>query len=108
MAKMTVSQARAQMREAIEKVKAGEEVEITQNGEVVAVWVHPSKRRPIVRTPSTMAAQRLHRELERSREAKPPISSPAVRAEHAEELVRQVRADRESASLASRCFRSTV
>lgn len=83
------------MRQAIEKVKAGEEVEITQNGEVVAVWVHPSRRRPMVRTPSTVAAERLHEELERSRRTKPPLASPGISAERAEELIREIRADRD-------------
>lgn len=95
MERMTVSQARAQMREAIEKVKAGEEIEITQNGEVVAVWVHPSRRRPMVRTPSTVAAEKLHEALERARRERRPLATPGLSAERAEELVRQIRAERD-------------
>lgn len=83
------------MREAIEKVKAGEEVEITQNGEVVAVWVHPSRRRPMVRTPSTVAAERLHEELESLRKERRPLATPGISAQRAQELVDAIRAERD-------------
>lgn len=84
------------MRQAIEKVKAGEEVEITQNGEVVAVWVHPSRRRPMVRTPSTVAAERLHEELERLRREKPPLDeATGLSVERTQELVDAIRAQRD-------------
>jgi antitoxin (DNA-binding transcriptional repressor) of toxin-antitoxin stability system len=96
MTRMTVTQARAKMREAIDKVKAGEEVEITQNGEVVAVWVHPSKLRPGIRTPSTVMADRLHAELERARE-RPATDSPGMSAERARELVDRIRTERDEA-----------
>lgn len=95
MARLTVTEARAQMREAIEKVKAGEEVEITQNGEVVAVWVHPSTRRPVVRTPATVAAARLHDELERARKSPLPTIKAGLNVERAEAWVREIRADRD-------------
>jgi antitoxin (DNA-binding transcriptional repressor) of toxin-antitoxin stability system len=97
MVRMTVSQARAQMKEALEKVKGGEEVEITQNGEVVAVWVHPSKRRPVVRTPGTRLAGRLHEELDRGRQERPKVSSSAMTVQRAEELIEQIRSARDEA-----------
>lgn len=92
---MNVTRARAQMKEVLEKVKSGEEVEITQNGEVVAVWVHPSKRRPVVRTANTIAAERLREELERSRKARPPLATPGMSVDRAEELIRSNRSDRD-------------
>lgn len=93
--RMTVSQARAQMREALDKVKAGEEVEITQNGEVVAVWVHPSTRKPIVRTANTLTAERLHETLERTRRERPLVATPGISAKRAEELVEALRDERD-------------
>jgi prevent-host-death family protein len=95
MAKVTVSQLRAHMREALERVGRGEELEVTQHGQVVAVLVHPAKRRPIVRTPSTIAAKKLHEELERLRRNPPPLPSPGISREFAEELIVEIRADRD-------------
>jgi len=81
------------MREALERVKQGEEIEITQNGEVVAVWLHPEKVRRRIRTPNTVAAQKLLEDLERGREN--PERGEGLSAERAEALVRALRAERD-------------
>lgn len=82
------------MREALERVKRGEEIQLTQNGEVVAVWLHPSKLRQRVRTPHTLAAERLREQLEQDRR-NPPQRGDGITAERAEEMIRDVRAERE-------------
>lgn len=92
---MTVTQARANMREALERVKAGEEIEITQNGEVVAVWLHPSKRRPMVRTANTMAAEAFLEDFRKLQENPPPLAEPGISLERAEELIREIRQERD-------------
>lgn len=84
------------MREALERVKKGEEIQLTQNGEVVAVWLHPSSLKLRVRSPNTVAAEALAEELASLRKARPPLATPGIGEERAEELIRQIRADRDS------------
>lgn len=95
MAKVTVSQLRAHLREALERVGRGEELEITQHGQVVAVMVHPDKQRPMVRTPSTIAAGRLLAEFRELQENPPPLARPGIGVERAEELIRELREERD-------------
>jgi prevent-host-death family protein len=89
---MTVTEARARMREALERVKAGEEVELSQNGQVIAVLVHPDKLRPRVRTANTVAAEALLHSLERTRNQRVTAS---LSAESAQDLVSEVRRQRD-------------
>jgi antitoxin (DNA-binding transcriptional repressor) of toxin-antitoxin stability system len=95
MATMTVTEARAKMREAIERVKRGEEIEITQNGEVVAVWLHPSKLHYRVRTPAVIEAEEMLEEFERLRRERTPIADPGISAEEVEERTRELREERD-------------
>ena len=64
---MTVTEARARMREALEHVKEGHEVELSQNGQVIAVIVHPSKLHSRLRTANTLAAGVLLENLKRAK-----------------------------------------
>lgn len=96
MTTITVSEARARLREVLERVKRGEEVHITQNGEVVAALIRPSQWRPRVRTPAIIAAEKLGEELDRARANPVPLNQlPELSAERAEELVRSIRAGRD-------------
>ena len=99
MATMTVSEARARMREALERVKRGEELEITQNGEVVAVWLHPSKLRYRVRTPAVQLSVQLAEELRAARRSPFKLETEPTKSENAldeaEAHIREIRADRD-------------
>lgn len=95
MANTTVSDLRSNLKTVLEHVKRGEEVGITQNGEVVAVILHPSKLQQRVRTPNTVAAEKLLRDfIEMQRN--PPDFGEGISSERAEELVRDIRAERDS------------
>ena len=96
---MTVTEARARMREALEHVKEGYEVELSQNGQVIAVIVHPSKLHSRVRTNNTLAAGVL---LENLKHAKAQNASPERRtikpvlsAERGADLEQDVRQQRD-------------
>lgn len=95
MTTLTVTEVRAHLKDVIERVKRGEEVHITQNGEVVAVWLHPTRVRQRVRTPHTVAADELAEELEALRRARPRLPEPGLSAAYAEALVGEIRADRD-------------
>ena len=93
---VTVTEMRANLRAIIERVKDGQEIKITQNGEVVAALLHPEKLRRRLRTPSTIAAEKLQARLEKLRDDHPPLSRGGLEPTRAEELVRQLREDRDS------------
>lgn len=95
MATITVSEARTKMRDVLERVKQGEEIEITQNGEVVAVWLHPSKLRYRVRTPAVTEAEKMLAEFERLQRERPPLATPGITEEQAEQRVRELREERD-------------
>jgi prevent-host-death family protein len=99
---MTVTEARARMREVLEHVKEGFDVELSQNGQVIAVIVHPSKLHSRVRTTNTVAAGVLLENLKRSkalnagteRRTIKPVLSP----ERGADLEQDVRQQREGPS----------
>ena len=96
---MTVTEARARLRQALEHVKDGQEVELSQNGQVIAVIVHPSKLHSRVRTSNTLASGVL---LENLKHAKAQNASPERRtikpvlsAERGADLEQDVRQQRD-------------
>jgi prevent-host-death family protein len=54
---MTVTEARANFRQVIERVKGGEEIPLSQNGEVVAVLIHPKRLSSRIVSSNMIAAQ---------------------------------------------------
>lgn len=94
MAIMTVSEARASLPELLTRVEAGEEVTITRHGRAVAVVVRPDVLRPRAAVVIEEAA-RLHEMLTAAGETELSVS-PGLTPERAEELVREIRADRDS------------
>ena len=91
---MNVSEARSSMRETLQRVKDGEEIELTQNGEVVAVWIHPSKLRTRIRTENTIAAEKLLASL--NSPAAQDLPEPVLSAEEADKWVGEIRHDRDA------------
>jgi prevent-host-death family protein len=94
MLNVTVTEARARLREVLEHVKAGEEVEFSQNGQVVAVLVHPSKLRRPIRTPNTLASEQLMANFNRLKQEK--STSPAsLKPGRSDELAQELRLERD-------------
>ena len=91
MLSVSVTEARARMREVLAYVKAGNDVEFSQNGQVVAVLVHPSKLRRVVKTANTQAAEGLLNLLHQAQH-KP---RPSLKPNRAEQLVQELRAERD-------------
>jgi len=97
MTTMTVSQARASLPAVLDRVLAGEEVTITRHGEPVAVVVHPDVVRSRRTERAYADAARLHALLERAgRNPQDRPSRPGMSIERAEELVAEIRADRDA------------
>jgi prevent-host-death family protein len=59
MPRLTVTEARTRWRETLELVQAGEDIELTQRGQVVAVIVPASTSRSRIQTANTVAVDAL-------------------------------------------------
>ncbi|AFZ67470.1 type II toxin-antitoxin system Phd/YefM family antitoxin [Deinococcus peraridilitoris] len=94
MTQLTASEVRTHLRQVLERVQQGEEIEITQNGRVVATLVHPERLHRRVHTPNTAAAQQLLAGLRADREGVPPPDTTSLSADYAEELVQDIRRQR--------------
>lgn len=95
MTTMTVSEARAALPQILDRVAGGEEITITRHGRAVAVVVRPdimwSRRAHAALTD----AERLHEMLTEAA-ASPLPDGPGLTAEYAEELIREIRAERDA------------
>ena len=94
MTTMTVSEARAALPELLTRVEEGEEVTITRHGKAVAVLVRPDALRVRARA-ALQDAERIH-ELLATAAATPLPLRPGLTAERAEQLISEIRADRDS------------
>jgi len=90
---MSVSEARAAMLELLRRVGDGEDVTITRHGRPVAVVVRPDRLGVRRSSAALDEAHRLHKLLAAA--GKQPRGG-TISSERAEELVRHVRADRDS------------
>jgi antitoxin (DNA-binding transcriptional repressor) of toxin-antitoxin stability system len=96
MATMTVSEARAALPEVLDRVAEGEEITITRHGRPVAVVVRPDIMWSRSRAGAMLAeADRIH-ELLSEAAAAPLPEGPGLTAERAEELIAEIRADRDA------------
>ena len=100
---MTVTEARARLREALEHVKEGQEVELSQNGQVIAVIVHPSKLHSRVRTTNTLAADAFLENLKRAKAENAGTQrrtiKPVLSAERGADLEQDLRQQRDGPSV---------
>lgn len=88
-----MSEARARLPEILDRVEAGEEIMITRHGRPAAVLLRPDNVR-IRRGESTIdRAREIGRMLEEARHL--PLLPPTMTVERAEELVAEIRADRD-------------
>lgn len=92
MSAVSVSLARRTLAAQLDRVEAGEEVEITRYGRVVTVLVHPNVLK-VRRTSSVWsAADRIGDMLERAKNE--PLKPPSLSEQYADELIESARADR--------------
>lgn len=91
---MTISEARASFREAVDRVLAGDEITITRHGEVVAVIVRPDALRARRAEQAFREASRLEELLATAAQA-PLARASGTTSQRVEELVADVRADRD-------------
>lgn len=68
MTQLNITDLRTHLRKAIEQVRAGEDIEIVQNGVVVAALVSPERLRPRIVTPNTRRAEALIKEMQAHRQ----------------------------------------
>jgi len=92
---VTVSEARAILPALLDRVAAGEEVTITRHGKPVAVVVRPDALRARRADQALAGAQEVRELLERARRT-PLAAEGSISPEWGEELVREVRAGRDS------------
>jgi antitoxin (DNA-binding transcriptional repressor) of toxin-antitoxin stability system len=93
MDELTVSEARARLPEILDRVEKGEEITITRHGRPAAVLLRPDSVR-IRRGESTIdRAREIGRMLEEARDQ--PLLPPTMSVERAEELIAEIRADRD-------------
>lgn len=81
MTQLNVTDLRTHLRKAIEQVKAGDDIEIVQNGVVVAALVSPERLRPRIVTPNTRAAEMLATQMRQRRAALLESGAPPARLE---------------------------
>jgi len=95
MTTISVTEARASLPDIIDRVAAGDEVTITRHGQPVAVILRPDAVRARRSSPVFEQAAELHEALKRARhEPIPPRGVISV--ERAEELIKEIRAGRDS------------
>jgi prevent-host-death family protein len=87
-----VTDARAILPELIARVLDGEEITLTRHGNDVAVLISPTALRHRRNSDVFEAAERLRQRLEAAKDA--PLAPPTMSRRRAEQLVRELRADR--------------
>ncbi|MGL5864985.1 MAG: type II toxin-antitoxin system Phd/YefM family antitoxin [Dermatophilaceae bacterium] len=79
MTTMAVSEMRRRLREAVDLARAGEDVNLTVHGEVVAVLTHPEALRSRRRTPAVDQAGDVVARLHRARDVTGPVRTGIAR-----------------------------
>lgn len=91
---ISASEARQTLPAQLDRVEAGEEVQITRHGRVVAVLVRPEVLRTRRAREAWVEADRIGELLERARHE--PLKRAAGPPGWADELVAEIRADRDA------------
>ncbi|MBL8775774.1 MAG: type II toxin-antitoxin system Phd/YefM family antitoxin [Acidimicrobiales bacterium] len=92
---MSVSEASASLAAILDRVVEGDEITITRNGRAVAVVIRPDRLRFRRGAPALEEAERLRERMEDARR-RPLSSTNGLAPGRAEELVAQIRADRDA------------
>ena len=91
----SVSDARAALADIVDRVQQGEEVTITRHGAPVAVIVRPDRLRHRRIDELLAEAAEIHEWVESARHLDPD-ALPGLTADEAEDLIAEIRADRDS------------
>lgn len=94
MGTVNATEARASLPELLDRVGEGEEITITRHGRPVAVLVPPSLLRSRRLEDLDARVRRLDELMEKGRHR--TLSGPGISPERAEQLVRELRADRDA------------
>jgi prevent-host-death family protein len=92
---LTVSEARASLADLVDRVIDGDEVTLTRHGVPVAVLVQPSALR-VRRADGALEAAATLRDRRAKARSAGLRTNPTLSAERAEELIAQIRADRDA------------
>ena len=92
---MSASEARAALPELLNRVEDGEEVTITRHGRAVAVLVRPDALRSRRAEAALDDAARIH-DLLAEAAATAPLGGTGLTKQRAEELIAEIRADRDA------------
>jgi prevent-host-death family protein len=95
MAKVSASEARATLPELLNRVSDGEEITIVRHGQPVAVLVRPDRLRSRRAAAIIEEAKQLEDMLAAARN-RPLSAAGSMTPERAEELIREIRADRDA------------
>jgi prevent-host-death family protein len=93
--RISVSEARAKLPELLDRVGTGEEVTLTRHGVAVAVLIRPDSLRVRRAEGALRKAAELHTMMVESR-GKPLSSQGVMSAQRADELVAEIRRDRDA------------
>jgi antitoxin (DNA-binding transcriptional repressor) of toxin-antitoxin stability system len=91
--RLTVSEVRARLAEVLDRVEAGAEIIITRRGRPAAALLRPDAVRAVHRQRTIERAWEIGRMLEEARHH--PLGDPTMSVERAEELIAEIRADRD-------------
>jgi len=97
MATMSATEARARLPEILDRVSRGEEITITRHEMPVAVVVAPNalRHRRAAAAAAIARAEQFRREMDELRH-QPLVLTGGLTIERAEELIREIRADRDA------------
>jgi antitoxin (DNA-binding transcriptional repressor) of toxin-antitoxin stability system len=90
---MTLTEARANLPSLLDRVAAGEEITVTRHGQPVAVMVRPDRLRSRRADEVYAAAARIRELMDNARDK--PRSAGRLAPGRAEELIAELRADRD-------------
>ncbi|HEY5880384.1 MAG TPA: type II toxin-antitoxin system Phd/YefM family antitoxin [Nakamurella sp.] len=93
MTRLSVSEARANLPQVLDRVERGEEITITRHGRPAAVLLRPDAVRTRRARTTIEHAREVAALVAAAQDA--PLPAPAVSAEHAREWAKAVRADRD-------------
>ena len=93
---MSITEACTRIHEALDLVKQGQDVELTQDGEVVAVWVSPARLQKLSKTSNVTASELLQEELVALRKNLQPLPKGSLSPDQADALISTVRQGRDA------------
>ncbi len=96
MTELSISEARAQLPDVVNRVIAGEEITLTRHGQPVVVMLRPDavRSRSVAAQAAIERSKAVGRLIEEARGR--PLAPPTMSVERAQELIAEIRADRDA------------